>query len=271
MIILKPDWLRFGLTFLMQRFFMLPLVWVVFRWLNQVTVEGLEHFDEVEGESIIIAPNHTSAWDGFLATLWSLSHRKRYADHGSYTAVFAAPENIPTPLLKALTATLGAIPVDREQGVDQLAMSDTVRLFSEKKKRIILTCYPEGTRSKDGRLRRRGRPGIGWLQHQTKATVIPIYHVGGTRMLGLGIRMKVRIGAPLRFEHLRDAPDELPTWRAVTREIMESLREMEREALDQDPHAQPPKRRWRNRIPRRERPIAVRNKVKVPARKAVEA
>ena len=263
MIILKPDRLRFALTFLMQRCFMLPLVWVVFRLLNYVKVEGLEHLDEVEGEAIIFAPNHTTAWDGFLATIWSLSRRRRYMDAGSYTAVFAAPENIPTPFLRLLTATLGAIPVDREQGVDQLAMTDTVRLFRERKRKVLLTVYPEGTRSKDGRLRRRGRPGIGWLQHQTGATVIPIYHTGGTRMPWFGLRMKVRLGAPLRFERWREAPDELNTWRGITGEIMGSLRDMERDALDRDPHAQPPRRRWRDRLPRRrrERPIARRGSV----------
>ncbi|MGE0712457.1 MAG: lysophospholipid acyltransferase family protein [Planctomycetota bacterium] len=242
MIIWRPDGLRFWLTCWAQRVFMFPLVWLVFRVLNHVRVEGLEHLEELgEGESIIFAPNHTTAWDGFLGTVWALSARRRLAAP-AYTAVFAAPENIPTAPLRLLSATLGAIPVDRDQGVDQFAMTDTVRIFRERRRQVVLTVYPEGTRSKDGRLRRRGKPGLGWLQHQTGAPVVPIYHVGGTRMFGIGLRMKVRIGKPLRFERFRGAPDELDTWRGITGDVMEVLRRMEREELARDPDAQPPRR-----------------------------
>lgn len=245
-IIFKPDGLRFWLTFWAQRLVMLPLVWLVFRVFNHVKVEGLENLDEVDGESLIIAPNHTTAWDGWIGTVYALSARHRYVDRKNYTAVLAAPENIPR-VLRWLVAILGAIPVDRESGIDQFAMNDTVRVFDEGRCRFVLTVYPEGTRSKNGRLRRRGRPGIGWLQHQSKATVVPVYHCGGTRMPGLGLRMTLRIGKPLRMERWRDAPNELPTWRGITGEIMDSLRDMEREALDQDPDGQPPRHR---RIPR---------------------
>ena len=66
MIIIKPDGLRFRLTFFLQRFLMLPLVWFVFRVLNRVEVEGLENLEEVEGESVLLAPNHTTAWDAWV-------------------------------------------------------------------------------------------------------------------------------------------------------------------------------------------------------------
>ena len=245
MIIWKPDRLRFSLTWYAQRFFMLPLVWLVFRVFNHVKVEGLENLREVEGESFIFAPNHTTAWDGWVGTVWALSQRKNLVNRESYTAVFAAPENVPTKLLRVLVSTLGAIPVDREQGVEQFALQDTVRLFDEGKTQMILTVYPEGTRSKNGRLRRKGKPGLGWIQYRTKAPVVPIYHVGGTRMPGFGLKMKIRIGKPLRLERWQDEPDELMTWRGITGEVMDSLRVLEHEELGRDPNAQPPRRRFR--------------------------
>ncbi|MCW8138644.1 MAG: 1-acyl-sn-glycerol-3-phosphate acyltransferase, partial [Planctomycetota bacterium] len=213
MFILKPDDLRFDLTFAAQRAFMLPLVWFVFRVLNDVRVEGLEHFEEVEGESIILAPNHTSAWDSWVGTVWALSARKRFVDRESYTCVLAAPENVPTPALKLLTSLLGAIPVDRERGVEQFALQDTVRIMREGKRHVVLTVYPEGTRSRDGRLRQRGKAGIGWLVHETNAPVVPIYHHGATRMPGLGMNLRLKVGKPLRFDRYRDAAPGSATYR----------------------------------------------------------
>lgn len=231
MFILKPDDLRFDLTFAAQRAFMLPLVWFVFRVLNDVRVEGLENFEAVDGESVILAPNHTSAWDSWVGTVWALSARKRLVDRSSYTCVLAAPENVPTSPLKALTSLLGAIPVDRERGVEQFALQDTVRIMREGKRQVVLTVYPEGTRSRDGRLRQRGKAGIGWLVHETQAPVVPIYHAGATRMPGLGMNLRLRIGEPLRFDAYRDAPGGSATYRAITEEIMTSLRGMENEVL----------------------------------------
>jgi len=228
-IIIKPDGLRFWLTFYAQRFFMLPLVWSVFRVFNEVEVVGAENFAEVEGESVILAPNHTTAWDAWVGTVWALSSRRRLVERDSYMAVLAAPENIPTPMLRTLTACLGAIPIDREQGVDQKALTDIVRVVRERKKKVILTVYPEGTRSKNGKLRRRGKPGLGWLQHQTGVTVVPIYHTGGKQMPGVGLKMRVRVGKPIRLESYRGAPDELSTWRGITDEVMRSLRDLEAE------------------------------------------
>lgn len=231
MFIIKPDELRFDLTFAAQRVFMLPLVWLVFRVLNDVRVEGIEHFEEVEGESVILAPNHTSAWDSWVGTVWALSARKRLVNRNSYSCVLAAPENVPTVALKALTSILGAIPVDRERGVEQFALQDTVRIMREGKRQVVLTVYPEGTRSRDGRLRKRGKAGIGWLVHETHAPVIPIYHTGATRMPGVGMNFRVKIGEPMRFDAYRDAPREPATYRAITEEIMSALRRMEEEAL----------------------------------------
>lgn len=231
MFILKPDDLRFDLTFAAQRAFMLPLVWFVFRVLNDVRVEGLEHFEEVEGESIILAPNHTSAWDSWVGTVWALSARKRFVDRESYTCVLAAPENVPTPALKLLTSLLGAIPVDRERGVEQFALQDTVRIMREGKRHVVLTVYPEGTRSRDGRLRQRGKAGIGWLVHETNAPVVPIYHHGATRMPGLGMNLRLKVGKPLRFDRYRDAAPGSATYRGITEEIMTSLRGLEADVL----------------------------------------
>jgi 1-acyl-sn-glycerol-3-phosphate acyltransferase len=263
MLIIKPDGLRFALTFFLQRVFMLPMVWLIFRVFNQVKIEGLENLDAVEGESVILAPNHVSAWDSFVGTTWALSSRKRLVERTSYLGVLAAPENIPTPMLRVVATGLGGIPVDRDQGVEQHALLDTVRIMNETDKSVVLTVYPEGTRSKTGKLRRRGRPGIGWIQHQTGVAIIPIHHTGARAMPCLGKKMTIRIGKPIRFDHYAGAPDTVTTWRAITEEVMDELRIMEREANGEVPRNPPPptgphrSRRWRRASSRRNAPAWV--------------
>lgn len=251
-MIVKPDGLRYWLTFYAQRLFMLPALWLVFRVLNRVEVEGVEHLAELEGRSVILCPNHRTAWDSWVGTVWALSSRRRLVARDSYMGVLAAPENVPTVPLRILTSILGAIPVDRQQGVDQHALQDTARIMQDPRRKVVLTVFPEGTRSRTGRMRRRGRPGIGWLQHKTGAPVVPIYHSGGEGMPGIGLKLKIRIGKPLYLEAHREAPDELSTWRAITADVMRALHAMEDEARAEG-DVRPPRRgppRWRGRTRR---------------------
>jgi len=236
MTMIKPDGIRFAVTWLAQRLFMLPLVWLTFRVLNRVRLEGLEHLDGLERDRpIVLAPNHTSAWDSWVGALWPLSSLGRFLGGGAYCCVWAAPENIPTPPLRLLSAALGAIFVDRERGVEQPAIQDTLRLMRDGRRQVVITIYPEGTRSRSGRLRLRGKAGLGWVVHQTGAVVVPVYHTGARRMPGLGLDLTLRVGRPLRFDDRRDHAPESATWRGITRDVMEALRAMEREALGPDP------------------------------------
>ena len=48
--------------------------------IRRVEVEGLENLQEVEGESVLLAPNHTTAWDAWVGSTWALSSRKRLVE-----------------------------------------------------------------------------------------------------------------------------------------------------------------------------------------------
>ena len=62
--------------------------------------------------------------------------------------------------------------------------------------------YPEGTRSRDGRLYR-GRTGVGWLALTTGAVVQPVGLVGTDRVQPIGAtvprihRVRIRFGEPV--------------------------------------------------------------------------
>lgn len=247
MPIIKPDWLRFALTWFCQRVFMLPLVWFVFQVLNRVKLKGLEHLDDLGDGPVILAPNHTSAWDSWVGCVYTLSSLRRFFSTRTYMCVWAAPENVPTPLLKLLVSLLGAIPVDRERGVEQEAIQDTLRLMRGAAKHVVITVYPEGTRSKTGRLARKPKAGIGWLAHQTGATVVPIYHTGARKMPNYGLPLTLEVGAPMRFDHLAGEPSAPLTWRQISLDVMDVLRSMEHEALGPAPNPGRPSRRAQRR------------------------
>jgi 1-acyl-sn-glycerol-3-phosphate acyltransferase len=230
MVIIKPDALRFGLTWWAQRAFMFPLVWFTYRVLNDTQVIGAEHFDAVEGRTVILAPNHTSAWDSWVGTAWALTGRRRLMDRASYTCALAAPERVPTPALKLLTGILGAIPVDRDRGIEQEGLQDVLRIMRDPARHAVVTIYPEGTRSQDGRVRKKGKAGIGWLQHMTGAPIVPLYHADAWRMPGVGMNLHLRVGKPLFLERWRGAPAEPATYRGITQEVMAALRGLEAES-----------------------------------------
>ncbi len=90
--------------------------------------------------------------------------------------------------------------------------------------------YPEGTRSPDGRLYR-GRSGIGYLALNSGAPVIPVAMMGTRKMLPPGAplprptRIEIRIGEPLKFDHLAGEPPAKAR-RTVADEVMRAIRQL---------------------------------------------
>lgn len=123
---------------------------------------------------------------------------------------------------------IGSIPVERGTHHDAHASLVTARRVLSEGKAFAI--YPEGTRSRDGRLYR-GRTGVGWLALTTKAPVVPVALTGTERLQPVGRRLPrihrvtVRFGPPLRFtnrEHTRPAQAR----RAITDEIMHEIADL---------------------------------------------
>lgn len=87
--------------------------------------------------------------------------------------------------------------------------------------------YPEGTRSRDGRLYR-GRTGAAWLALATGAPVVPVGLVGTQHLQPPDTngfrphRFSVRVGAPLDFGH-PGRRHTLPQRRDATAAIMDAI------------------------------------------------
>ena len=81
-------------------------------------------------------------------------------------------------LSRAWFQGLGMLPVDRDDPQAALASLDTALAVLGRGEAFGI--YPEGTRSRDGRLYR-GRTGVGWLALTTGAMVQPVGLVGTDR------------------------------------------------------------------------------------------
>ena len=119
-------------------------------------------------------------------------------------------------------AAFEAVPVQREEQQDAQASLDLARGVVERGDAFGI--YPEGTRSRDGRLYR-GRTGVGWLALATGARVVPVGVVGTDRVQPVGARVpRVHRGVAIRFGEPVDPADyaHLPPGRA-RREITDAV------------------------------------------------
>ena len=160
-------------------------------------VVGLEHLPPSGG--FLLAANHVSHLDPFI--IGSLLPRQ---------VAFFGRKTLWTPGLPSwwLNA-VGVIPVDRDGGSDVAAIK---RVLNALKLQKTIILFPEGTRSRDGRLQR-PKPGVGLFACRSQVPVVPARIFGSFEALGkggkiprLGTRVTVVFGAPLISADY-DSPD----------------------------------------------------------------
>ena len=196
-----------------------PLLNLIFRpW-----AEGVENVPR-EGPAIL-AGNHLSLLDHFFAAL-PLPRKVTYLAKSEY---FTDP-GLKSRVTGAFLRGVGQLPIDRSGGAaGDRALATGLRVLARGK---LLGIYPEGTRSRDGRLYR-GRTGVARLAVSSGAPVIPTAIVGTYEILPpgrpwprLGIRPGIRFGKPLDFSRFSKVEPDHQVLRAVTDEIMQALREL---------------------------------------------
>ena len=98
-----------------------------------------------------------------------------------------------------LISSLGAFPIERQRPRQALRTSLSI-LRGDR----CLLVFPEGTRSKSGRMQE-GQPGIGFLAIRGRCPVIPVHISGTERVFPVGAKwihpgpVTVSFGAPLLF------------------------------------------------------------------------
>jgi 1-acyl-sn-glycerol-3-phosphate acyltransferase len=205
-------------VYLIARLILKPLFLLVFR----PHVRGKENVP-VSGP-FIIASNHLSFIDSMAIPLMS-PRRVGYLAKAEY---FTTP-GFRGWLTKTLFTALGALPVERQTHRAAQAALDTA--MTVLKAGGGFGVYPEGTRSKDGRLAR-GKTGVAWLALTADCPVVPVGITGTDRIQPIGARywrphrFSVTFGTPLTFPEHRGQAGKGKARREVTDRIMEAVAEL---------------------------------------------
>ena len=175
-----------------------------------VKVEGKENIPQDTG--FIIASNHRSFADPPLVAVTSKCSKFSFV---------AKEELFKNPLFGWLIRKLGAFPVVRGKG-DMKVISDAVERLEEGR---ILVIFPEGTRSKDGKLGR-GKTGVALIAAISKAVVVPTAVVFEGK-LRFRKKVTVKFGKPIQPEEIAVGEEINPKeLRAVKARIMGDIQEL---------------------------------------------
>lgn len=187
--------------------------------------------------SFIVASNHLSFLDSII--IQALTPRD--------VAFFAKAEYFTTPgvkgkLMKNFFESVGSIPVQRGEQAASVAALDSLIDVLDSGSGIGI--YPEGTRSRDGRLYR-GRTGVAWLALTAAAPVVPVGLRGTEQVAPVGTHVPrlatvtVSFGAPIHPE----AYAGLPAGRArrqLTDDVMDAIAALTGQDRSPDFNALPP-------------------------------
>ncbi|HEY8655632.1 MAG TPA: lysophospholipid acyltransferase family protein [Candidatus Limnocylindria bacterium] len=161
------------------------------------------------GGAYIVVANHTN-WLDPPVIEFALGVAVRF---------MAKEEAFDTPVLGGLMRAKGCFPV-RRGAADRRALQTCLRVLAAGRP---LGFFPEGTRSRDG-VMRRGHPGVGFLAVRSGAPILPVGVVGTHQRAILGPcrgRIEVRIGAPFLATEL--VPAGRHDEQALTDAIMERV------------------------------------------------
>jgi 1-acyl-sn-glycerol-3-phosphate acyltransferase len=165
----------------------------LFRVVWRPVIEGREHIPATG--PVIVASNHMSFIDSIVIPM-VVPRRVAFLAKAEY---FEGRSLASLPR-RTFFRTFGAVPVERDQ--QRNAQASLALAADVLAQGLAFAIYPEGTRSRDGRLYR-GRTGVGWLAMKSGAQVLPVGLAGTDRVQPIGARMPrvrrvtVRFGEPV--------------------------------------------------------------------------
>ena len=208
---------RSGYLYWVFKVILTPIMTVAFR----PTIEGIANVPK-RGPALL-ACNHTSYMDWLFLPLVVRTRRISFLAKLEY---FTRPGLKGAGQRYFFTAT-GQVPVDRSgSDASSAALRTAKRLLDEGR---LVGMFPEGTRSRDGRLYR-GRTGVARLAAESGVPVIPCATVGVFEIAPPGTRVPrprriaVRFGEPMSWPAATAAsPAALRSW---TDELMSKIQQL---------------------------------------------
>lgn len=185
------------------------------------TVEGIENVPRTGG--LIIASNHLSFVDSVVIPI--VAPRK--------VVFLAKTEYFESALGRAWYGGLGMIPVDRDDTKAAIASLDVA--LEVLMRGDAFGIYPEGTRSRDGRLYR-GRTGVAELALTARVPVVPVGLQGTQNIQPVGSRrprlahVTVRFGKPMDFADQFEGVSRGRARREATDQIMSEIQQLSGQA-----------------------------------------
>jgi 1-acyl-sn-glycerol-3-phosphate acyltransferase len=182
-------------------------------------VIGLEHVPDTGG--VILASNHLSFVDS--VAIPSVVKRKVVFLTKSDYFTGSGPKGF---LSRAFFEGLGMLPVDRDDSKAAIASLSTALGVLGRGEAFGI--YPEGTRSRDGRLYR-GRTGVGHLALTAGVPVVPVGITGTEHVMAVDsnrlrvVPVTIEFGEPLHFTGRFDGVPLGRARRDVTDEIMTAI------------------------------------------------
>jgi 1-acyl-sn-glycerol-3-phosphate acyltransferase len=192
-----------------------PLAKVVWR----PTVSGLENVPRTG--AVIVASNHLSFADSLVIPI--VAPRKV---HFLAKSDYFRGGGVKGTLQKAWFEGMGMLPVDRDDSKAAIASLDTALQVLGRGGAFGI--YPEGTRSRDGRLYR-GRTGVAHLALTAGVPVVPVGLVGTEKLQPVGARfpkvvpVSVTFGTPIQVAGRFEGVPLGRARRQVTDEIMAAI------------------------------------------------
>jgi 1-acyl-sn-glycerol-3-phosphate acyltransferase len=186
------------------------------------TVTGLDHVPRTG--AVLLASNHLSFADSLVIPI--VAPRKV---HFLAKSDYFAGGGIKGTLQKAWFEGMGMLPVDRDDPRAAIASLDTALQVLGRGDAFGL--YPEGTRSRDGRIYR-GRTGVAHLALTAGVPVVPVGITGTEQLQPVGSRfprvvpVTVAFGKPIQVAGRYDGVPLGKARRELTDEIMRAIQAM---------------------------------------------
>jgi 1-acyl-sn-glycerol-3-phosphate acyltransferase len=179
-------------------------------------VEGRERIPS-EGP-MVLAMNHQSFLDPPLAGI--------ACDREIY--YLARKSLLRWPVLGALFPKMNVVPVD-EGGADMSALKAVIRIIKAGHGTVI---FPEGTRSRDGKLQE-AQPGLGMVVAKTLAPVVPMRVFGAYEAFPRSSKrprfspITICVGEVMHFSEADLAGESKVVYRAISERIMQRIASLE--------------------------------------------
>lgn len=190
----------------------------VFKFFWNMEIQGAENIPK-SGHGIL-CPSHTAVIDSFFLPL-AAGRRVTFVGKSEYLDDWKT---------KWLFPQMGMIPIDRTGGdAAERALSAAERVLNRGE---LFAIYPEGTRSRDGRLYK-GHTGPARLAIRTGAPIVPVGIVGSAKIQPAGQSVPrpfrtviIRFGRPIDPSRYTDRPNDHLAYRQLIDEVMFEIREL---------------------------------------------